>query len=293
MFGTGGFAGGLPTALRFLLLKSHLLEPASSFAKLLQGSYFYERDNWAFKFRLLWNRVIDLNNWYFYGYDENELAGLYGNEASSIVPKIFPDGSNGLPASFESLYHETHVNQDIKHYANENVMVKSGRMADMLDLTLREPYFDIDVADFLVSLDFQFKRSGHLLDHLIGNIQTKFLHRKAMEGLLTHEVMTKPKQGGFVPVMIFLGDPDLRKFIYRHLLHSETIRNHFNLDYVNALFDKYERIQGNKIYWHNFYNSKANRILFLLTFDIWHHFYIQNNALDIAPQPLSEYLLSG
>jgi asparagine synthase (glutamine-hydrolysing) len=292
MFGTGGFAGGLPTALRFLLLKSHLLEPASRFTKLLRGSYFYERDNWAFKFRLLWNRVVDLNHWYFYGYDENELAGLYGDKTLGYVAKIFPDGSNGHPASFESLYHKTHVEQDIKHYANENVMVKSGRMADMLDLTLREPYFDIDVADFLVSLDFQFKRSGHLLDHLMGNVQTKFLHRKAMEGLLPHEVMTKPKQGGFVPVMIFLGDPDLRKRIYGHLLRSEAIRAHFNLDYVNALFDKYERIQGNKIYWHNFYNSKANRILFLLTYDVWHHFYMESSPFDVVPQPLSEYLLS-
>jgi len=292
MFGTGGFAGGLPTALRFLLLKSHLLKPASSLSKLLHANYFYERDNWAFKFRLLWNRVIDLNHWYFYGYDENELANLYGDEASSHVPQIFSDSSNGRHLSFESLYHETHVNQDIKHYANENVMVKSGRMADMLDLTLRVSYLDTDVADFLVSLDFRFKRSGHLLDHITGNIQTKFLHRKAMEDLLPREIMTKPKQGGFVPVMIFLGNSDLRKRIYGHLLHSVAMKAHFNRNYLNALFTNYERIQGNNIYWHNFYNSKANRILFLLTFDIWHHFYMENAALEVTPLPLSEYLLS-
>ncbi len=96
---------------------------------------------------------------------------------------------------------------DLKHYVNENVMVKSGRMADMLNLTLRETYLDTDVTDFLVSLDYSLKRSGGLFDHLRGNIKTKFLHRKAMEGLLPPEVMTKPKQGGFVPVMIFLKNP--------------------------------------------------------------------------------------
>ena len=90
-------------------------------------------------------------------------------------------------------------------------------MADMLDLTLRESYLDVEVADFLVSLDFRLKRSGDLIDHLRGKFKTKFLHRKAMEDLLPHEVMTKPKQGGFVPVMIFLNDPKLRKRIYRHL----------------------------------------------------------------------------
>jgi len=169
-------------------------------------------------------------------------------------------------------------------------MVKSGRMADMLDLTLRESYLDTEVADFLVPLDFRLKRSGDLMEHLRGKFKTKFLHRKAMEDFLPNEIMTKPKQGGFVPVMIFLKDPELRKRIYRHLLNSEVIKGYFRTDYLKTIFSNYERIQGQKIYWHNFYNSKANRILFLLTFDIWHTYYMQNQALDIEPRSLSEYL---
>lgn len=292
VFGTGGFTGGLPVDLRYLLLKCHLLGPASKISKLLKESYFYEHDNLAFKLRLLLNRVVDLNNWYFYGYDEHELSLLHKNAALANVPKIFPDQPRNSPSSLAALYQETQINQDIKHYVNENVMVKSGRMADMLGLTLRESYLDNEVVDFLVSMDYPLKRSGDLLDHLTGNIKTKFLHRKAMEDLLPSEIMAKPKQGGFVPVMIFLKDPELRKRIYKHLLNSEVIKEYFNVDYLNALFSNYERIQGKKIYWHNFYNSKANRILFLLTFDIWYNLYIQNNALDVTPQPLSEYLLS-
>jgi asparagine synthase (glutamine-hydrolysing) len=111
-----------------------------------------------------------------------------------------------------------------------------------------------------------------------------------MEGLLPNEIMTKPKQGGFVPVMIFLKDPELRKRIYRHLLDSEIMKQYFRTDYLRAIFFNYERIQGQKIYWHNFYNSKANRILFLLTFDIWHQFYIKNYTSDLEPCSLSDYL---
>jgi len=290
MFGTGGFAGALPAALRYLVLKSRLLRPASEFARLLKGSYFYDRDNWAFKFRLLWNRVIDLNHWYFYGYDENELALLHQDQALAHVPGIFSEDGNNIPSSFPALYNETQIGQDLKHYVNENVMVKSGRMADMLDLTLRESYLDTDVADFLVSLDFPLKRSGDLMDHLRGKFKTKFLHRKAMEDLLPKEIMTKPKQGGFVPVMIFLKDPEMRNRLYGHLLNSETMKQYFRTDYLKSIFSNYEGMQGQKIYWHNFYNSKANRILFLLTFDIWHHCYMQNSALDIEPISLSEYL---
>jgi asparagine synthase (glutamine-hydrolysing) len=304
LFGTGGFAGGRPAALHYLLKKYHLLGFGKQAAKIIKSPYFYEHDNLAFKFRMLWDRAIDLNNWYFYGYDEHELKLLYRNPSLSNIPKIFPDHFDTrnskletrkstpytLHASFADLFYETQINQDLKHYVNENVMVKSGRMADMFDLTLRESYLDTEVTDFLVSLDYSLKRSGDLVDHLTGKIKTKLLHRKVMEGLLPSEIMNKPKQGGFVPVMIFLKNPDLRKNIYQHLLNSEVIKEYFRTDYLNALFENYEEFQGKKIYWHNFYNSKANRILFLLTFDIWHHFYIKENYLEVNPPSLTDYL---
>jgi len=112
-----------------------------------------------------------------------------------FFPRFFMIGRQ-IAVVVPALYLETQITQDLRHYVNENVMVKSGRMADMLNLALRESYLDRDVADFLVSLDFPLKRSGDLLDHFRGNIKTKFLHRKAMEGLLPLEIMNKPKQGG-------------------------------------------------------------------------------------------------
>jgi asparagine synthase (glutamine-hydrolysing) len=297
LFGTGGFAGGRPAALNYLLKKYHLLGLGKQAARMIKSPYFYEHDNLAFKLRMLWDRAIDLNNWYFYGYDDHELKRLYRDPSLSNVPKIFPDGLftqhstlNTRHFSFPSFYLSTQINQDLKHYVNENVMVKSGRMADMLGLTLRESYLDAEVTDFLVSLDYSLKRSGDLFDHLRGNIMTKLLHRKALEDLLPAEVMEKPKQGGFVPVMIFLKDSELRKNIYRHLLDSEIVKEYFRTDYLKTLFQSYEKFQGKKIYWHNFYNSKANRILFLLTFDIWHQFYIKNNSLEMSPPSLSNYL---
>jgi len=290
MFGTGGFAGGRPVALRYLLMKYGLLGAAGRIHRLLKGDYFYGHDNLAFKLRLLLGRVTDFNDWYYYGYDQYELNRLHRDTGSATVPNIFNDLTVHMPSSFYDLYGEAQINQDIKHYINENVMVKSGRMADMLGLTLRESYLDTEIADFLVSLDYRFKRSGDVVDHLKGNIKTKFLHRKAMEDLLPEEIMNKPKQGGFVPVLIFLKDQELRKRIYHYLLQSETMKRYFDIDYLNNMFSNYEKMQGQKVYWHNFYNSKANRILFLLTFDIWYDFYIKNQVLDVEPPALSEYL---
>jgi len=93
--------------------------------------------------------------------------------------------------------------------------------------------------------------------------------------------------------MIFLKDEEKRRSIYRHLLNSKVIQEYFNPGYIKTIFDQYERMQGKPVYWHNFYNSKANRILFLLTFDIWHHLYMRNNAWDTPAPSLSDYLLSG
>jgi len=290
LFGTGGFAGGLPAALYYTLLKSRMLGPAQKAAKVLKGDYFYAHDNKAFKARMLYDRAVDLNNWYFYGYDEHEMNLLYKDYEHGNLPKIFMNGKGTLPVCFAELYHETQVNQDLRHYVNENVMVKAGRMADMLDVNLRESYLDTEVTDFLVSLDYPLKRSGGLIDHFRSRVKTKFLHRKAMEGLLPPEIMTKPKQGGFVPVVIFLRDKEMRNRIYYHLLNSETMKEYFNMDCMRSIFAHYESVQGNKIYWNNFYNAKANRILFLLTFDIWHHFYMDNDPMNITPTTLSQYI---
>ena len=91
LFGTGGFAGGRPAALHYLLKKYHLLGLGKQAAKVIKGPYFYEHDNLAFKLRMLWDRAIDLNNWYFYGYDQHELLKLYRDPKLAVIPKIFPD----------------------------------------------------------------------------------------------------------------------------------------------------------------------------------------------------------
>jgi asparagine synthase (glutamine-hydrolysing) len=292
LFGTGGFAGARPAAAQYLLRRSGLLGPARRVGRLLRGPFFYDRDTWAFKLRLFWNRATDLNDWYFYGYDEHELAQAYRNRKLAHVPRIF-DGQEVDASSFPALYRNTQIHQDIRHYVNENVMVKSGRMADMLGLSLRESFLDAEVADFLVGLDFSFKRGGDLLDHLRGRFTSKLLHRRAMEGILPPEIMTKPKQGGFVPVMLFLRDGNLRRRIYDYLLRSRVMGEYFRSDYLSALFASYEEHQAKPVSWANFLNSKANRILFLLTFDIWHRYYLENDPLRVEVTTLSEYLASA
>ncbi len=292
MFGTGGFAGARPAAAQYLLRRSGLMGAARRFGRLLRGPFFYDRDTWAFKLRLFWNRATDLNDWYFYGYDEHELLRACRNPDMARVPRIF-DGQQVDASSFAALYRNTQIHQDIRHYVNENVMVKSGRMADMLGITLHESFLDTEVADFLVGLEFSYKRGGDLVDHLRGRAVSKLLHRRAMAGILPEEILHKPKQGGFVPVMLFLRDGSLRRKIYDYLLRSRVMEEYFRNDYLKFLFASYEEHQSKPVSWANFLNSKANRILFLLTFDIWHRYYLENDPLQVEVTTLSEYLGSA
>lgn len=296
LFGTGGFAKGRPAAMRYLLMKGRLLELAGALGKGMQGKYFRDYDNRAFQIRMLWDRITDLNNWYFYGYDEHELRKLYRDPKLAIIPKVFPyvfsqhSTLNTQHLSFADFYLQTQINQDLKHYVNENVMVKSGRMADMIGITLREAYLDTEITDFLVGLDYDLKRKGSVFDHLKGKVKTKWLHRRAMEGILPPEIMNKPKQGGFVPVKIFLKNPELRRKIFSHLEKSKVINEYFRPDFLKDLFAQYEKMDQGNVLWANFYNSKANRILFLLTFEIWHSQFIESNSLAPTLPSLSEYL---
>jgi len=58
--------------------------------------------------------------------------------------------------------------------------------------------------------------------------------------------MRKPKQGGFVPVMIFLRDVELRKNIYRHLLDSEVMKEYFRMEYLETLFEITKKCRGKR-----------------------------------------------
>jgi asparagine synthase (glutamine-hydrolysing) len=68
------------------------------------------------------------------------------------------------------------------------------------------------------------------------------------------------------------------------------MKEYFRTDYLEDIFRKYEAAQGKEIRWPNYHNSKANRILFLLTLDVWHGLFLNGASNDSALPTLDEYL---
>lgn len=289
LFGTGGFAGGKPIALRYLLDKLHVLS-LFDIAKRIIGAPLFYKDNVLFKLKVLLDRGTNFNDWFFWGFDDYELKKLCKFDAQSSVLDVFPDDLADIPLNLAGYYRHSVVHQDIEHYACQNVLVKSSRIAEMFGICNRDSYLDYRVVDFLLSLELPLKRKGDLFDYFQGKTITKYLHRLAMEEMLPPEILNKPKQGGSINMALLLDNPQRRNRIFKYILSSNILAEYLDMQYVAKLLAEYEGLSKKRIYWWNHRDSKANKILYLLIFTLWHDIFLNNKMKGSHNIKLSDLL---
>ena len=288
LFGTGGFTKARPIAIRYLIDRLHL----HMFFQMLKGATNlapFNKDNILFKMKVMLNRCTDFNDWFFWGFDFYQLRKLLKAPVLKSSLNIFSNSLDGVSISLPEAYNFSLIHQDIEHYVCQNVLVKSNRLADMFGIVPREAYLDNTVVDFVLSLDVSLKRQGKLFDYLKGTTKTKYTHRLAMQQLLPPEVLGKPKQGGHVPMTFLLRDEQRRKKIYRYLLRSKILNELMNIGVVKNLLQEYESFVQTPQQWRNYHyqDTKANQILYLLTFCLWYEIFI-NQKFKCEP----DYTLS-
>ena len=275
LFGTGGFAKARPIAIRYLIdrLRLHM------FFQMLKGATNlapFNKDNILFKMKIMLNRCTDFNDWFFWGFDFFQLKKLLKDTVFKSALNIFDNSLDGVSMSLPDYYNFALIHQDIEHYVCQNVLVKSSRLADMFGIVPREAYLDNTVVDFLLSLDVNLKRQGEFFDYLKGATRAKYTHRLAIQKLLPPEVLGKPKQGGSVPMTLLLRDEQRRKKIYRYLLRSRILNELMNIGVVKNLLQECESFVQTPQHWQNYHyqDTKANQILYLLTFCLWHEIFV-------------------
>ncbi|HWP56507.1 MAG TPA: asparagine synthase (glutamine-hydrolyzing) [Candidatus Acidoferrales bacterium] len=143
----------------------------------------------------------------------------------------------------------------MKLYLQDDVLVKVDRASMANSLEVRCPFLDHELVEFVCHLPTVYKLNG---------IKTKYILKKAAEGMIPRAVITRPKKGFGIPLSRWLCT-DLKELML-HYLSEDRIKKQglFNFSYVRALIDSHLRKESDhrKLLWP------------LIVFQIWHERFI-------------------
>ena len=198
--GDGGdelFAGYDPfRALRLAGLYSRLVpRPLHSALRLLAARFPVSHANISLDFKIkrtlrgldhparLWNPV------WLGALEPSELARLTDSRFS--VEEIYSEAID----AWESCSGTNPVDRTLQFYTEiylqDGILAKADRASMMNSLEVRSPFLDIEVADFARRLPHHYKLRGKT---------TKYLLKRAVEGLLPNEIIYRSKKGFGTPV---------------------------------------------------------------------------------------------
>ncbi len=131
---------------------------------------------------------------------------------------------------------------DFFFYLQEDVLVKVDRASMACSLEVRIPFLDPRIVEFLWSLPLNFKLRG---------LRTKYLLKKAMDGLLPEAVLNRKKKGFGIPVAKWFAGK-MRDMVL-DTFGETRIKNDgfFNAEYIKNLLDEHfkKRIDHRKKLW--------------------------------------------
>jgi len=104
-----------------------------------------------------------------------------------------------------------------KLYLQDDILVKVDRASMMNSLEVRAPFLDIELVDFVRRIPHSYKyRNG----------QTKYILKKALEPVLPHEIIYRPKKGFGMPIGKWFqnGSLKIRSSYFPEMLNNRFIK---------------------------------------------------------------------
>jgi len=144
----------------------------------------------------------------------------------------------------------------MKLYLQDDILVKVDRASMANSLEVRCPLLDHEFVEFVCNLPMHYKLNG---------FKTKYLLKKAAEGILPPGIANRPKKGFGVPISRWLTG-ELKDFMLGHLSEERIKRQgFFNYQYVKNLINEHlaKKKDNRKLLWT------------LLVFQIWHERYVE------------------
>lgn len=143
---------------------------------------------------------------------------------------------------------------DLKMTLADNDLKKVSGMAELAGIQVRYPLLDYRLAEVAARVPVDLKLRG---------FEKRHIFKRAMSGILPHEVLYKKKHGMGVPVSTWLlNDPQLHAFAQDVLHDSRTRqRNYFNRGFIERLLNLHRQE-------HVGYYGEI--VWYLLALELWH-----------------------
>ncbi|MBA2620608.1 MAG: asparagine synthase (glutamine-hydrolyzing) [Acidobacteria bacterium] len=144
---------------------------------------------------------------------------------------------------------------DSKTYLPSDILTKVDRMSMATSLEARVPLLDHKLIEFVAQIPTELKMNG---------TQTKYILKRAMEGIVPNEILYREKQGFGVPINEWI-NVQLRERIRADLSDRRTLeRGYFEKSYIQTLLDEHSKQRRD--------HSYALWLLWML--ELWHRKYV-------------------
>lgn len=184
-------------------------------------------------------------------YAESFKAKLNGNfnTGEQIYKQIAESISTGNPID-NLLY------LDAKTYLPSDILTKVDRMSMATSLEARVPLLDQELIDFVTQkIPTALKLKGDT---------TKYIFKKALEGIVPKEILYREKQGFGVPIGEWINS-QLKEKIHDTLIEKRTLeRGYFDKKYIELLLDEHSKQRRD--------HSHPLWVLWML--ELWHRRYL-------------------
>jgi asparagine synthase (glutamine-hydrolysing) len=144
---------------------------------------------------------------------------------------------------------------DSKTYLPSDILTKVDRMSMATSLEARVPLLDHKLIEFVTQIPSELKLKG---------LETKYIFKKAMEGIVPKEILYREKQGFGVPINEWINS-QLKERMLETLGDKRTLeRGYFEPKYIQSLLD--EHAKGRRDHSHSLW--------LLLMLELWHREFV-------------------
>ncbi|MFK7694663.1 asparagine synthase (glutamine-hydrolyzing) [Paenibacillus sp. HJGM_3] len=143
---------------------------------------------------------------------------------------------------------------DMNLWLPGDILMKADKMTMAHSLELRVPFLDKELFEFARTIPMEYR---------LAEGTTKYVFRKAMEGIIPDFILNRPKLGFPVPLREWVKGP--QGAMMREQIRSSGIEPYFDLKVVDRMFDQHAAGHGDFARW----------IWAVYVFGLWHATYMQ------------------